>query len=338
MRVLIFGAGGFIGSNLVSHLSDFPKYKIVAVDTTKKKLDALCPKSKYNFIYGDIQKDTEQLKRLIKESDITIDLVAYANPSIYLLQPLEVVQLNLFDNLRIVDFCRKYKKRLIQFSTCEVYGMTGGSKESFHEDSTNLILGPIAKHRWIYSCAKQLLERIVHAHGLKENFNYTIIRPFNFIGPEIDYLIKNENEGNPRVFSHFMSALLYKRPIKLVDGGKNSRSYTYIKDAAEAIRLVIDNNKNLCYQEIINIGNPKNEVAIRDLAKLMIKIYKEETGETRNVPILKVSSKEFYGPGYQDCDRRIPDIKKIRSLGWQPKYDLETTIRLSMQYYLSLNK
>lgn len=96
-----------------------------------------------------------------------IDLVAYANPIIYLERPLEVVELNLFDNLKIVDYCVEYQLPLIQFSTCEIYGKTGGSTAPFSEDTTDLILGPVANHRWIYSCAKQLLERIIHARGLR---------------------------------------------------------------------------------------------------------------------------------------------------------------------------
>lgn len=107
------------------------------------------------------------------------------------------------ENLKIAEACVDYHRRLIQFSTCEVYGKTAasisGSEQdaddpsyaTFSEDHSNFVLGPVQKHRWIYASAKQLLERVIH--------NYTIVRPFNFIGPKIDFLPSN-GSGIPRVF------------------------------------------------------------------------------------------------------------------------------------------
>lgn len=123
----------------------------------------------------------------------------------------------------------------------------------FSEDSTPLIMGPINEHRWIYASAKQLLERVLHAYGVEKNFNYTIIRPFNFVGPKIDYL-PSEKDGNPRVFSHFIDALLYGKPMKLVDGGKNLRGYTYIDDAIDCIVRILDNPNSVCDREIFNVS------------------------------------------------------------------------------------
>lgn len=334
MKILIFGSGGFIGSHLTISLIKENKYEVVGYDTDFSKLRKLCGnRHNFTFIKGDIRKNIKRIEKQIGNSDIVVDLIAYANPSIYISRPLEVVKLNLFDNLKIAEMCLKFRKHLIQFSSCEVYGMMNGARESFSEDNSKLVLGPIKNHRWIYSCAKQLLERVIHAYGLEKGFNYTIIRPFNFIGPEMDYILEKGDEGNPRVFPHFISALLFNRELKLVDGGHNYRTFTYIDDAVEAIKLIIRNINGVCNREIINIGTPNNEIKIRDLAILMVQIFEELTEKKANCNIVEISSKEFYGEGYEDCDRRIPDINKLLSLGWKPKYNLEQTLRLSMKYY-----
>jgi nucleoside-diphosphate-sugar epimerase len=286
---------------------------------------------------------------MVKDSDLVIDLIAYANPGLYVQMPLEVFQLNFMDNLRIAKSCVSHDKRLIQFSSCEVYGKTissfadGNLKDpenpdlaTFSEDTSEFILGPVNKHRWIYASAKQLLERVLHAYGLETGFKYSIIRPFNFIGPKIDYLL-DETDGIPRVFSYFMDALINGTKMQLVDGGNHRRCYTYIDDAIDCIYRIVENPKGCCDQQIFNIGSPQNEVSIRQLAELMRKIYAEKfrIPDVSLPEIVSVSSTEFYGEGYEDSDRRIPDISKARRLlGWEPKYDLIKTLENTMFYYV----
>ena len=197
-------------------------------------------------------------------------------------------------------------------------------------------MGPVNKHRWIYSCAKQLLERVLHAYGLQDDLNYTIVRPFNFIGPKIDYL-PSETSGVPRVFSFFMQALLQGTEMKLVNGGTQRRCYTYIDDAIECIYRIVENPDRVCDRQIFNVGSPHNETSIRRLAKLMCRIYHETFGQPQHLlpAIVDVSAEEFYGKGYDDSDRRIPDITKARTLlGWEPRYGLREALELTMQFYV----
>jgi len=239
---------------------------------------------------------------------------------------------------------------LIQFSTCEVYGRTAASLPNahltnpedpalatFNEDTTEYILGPVSKHRWIYSCAKQLLERVLHAYGLEKGFNYTIIRPFNFIGPKIDFLPQDDTSGIPRVFSFFMESLFTGEPMKLVNGGTNRRCYTYIDDAVECCYRIVQNPGGVCDKQIFNIGSPYNEVSIRQMAELMREIYAAKFRDPA-VPlpeIVSVSGEEFYGEGYDDSDRRIPDITKARTLlGWEPKFSKNDTFETTMWHHV----
>jgi nucleoside-diphosphate-sugar epimerase len=206
----------------------------------------------------------------------------------------------------------------------------------FNEDTSDLIMGPINKHRWIYASGKQLLERAIHAYGLKKDFHYSIIRPFNYIGERIDYL-PSEKNGNPRVFSHFMDALINGNPMPLVNGGLQKRCYTYIKDATDAhVRIIEDKNK-VCDKQIFNVGLSSNETTIRDLAVLMRDIYKEhfmENGQKVS-ELVSIPGDEFYGEGYDDIDRRLLDNSKLIELtGWEPEYDLKTMLYEIMKYYV----
>jgi UDP-apiose/xylose synthase len=334
VQILILGAGGFIGSNLTEHLLKETDHVVIGLDEDDEKTaDIVAPAERFVFHKIDITRNQPAVDRLIQQSDLVIDLIAYANPSVYVSQPLDVVDLNLFQNLRAVDACVRYGKRLIQFSTCEVYGLSSGSREPFQEDTTNLIMGPIKNQRWIYACAKQLLERMVFAYGQTAGLEFTIVRPFNFVGPKIDYLVEAGSVGGPRVFSHFMSALIGGGPLQLVDGGTAHRSYTHIYDACTAIRLLID-KPDACRNEIVNIGNPHNGTTIRELAHLMVELYEELTGEKSRSSIVDISSERFYGAGYEDCDWRVPDVSKMLSLGWDPKLDLRETFKQTMQWYL----
>jgi nucleoside-diphosphate-sugar epimerase len=348
MRVLLLGGGGFIGSHTTEKLLRDVEHEVYSYDLYDDKLSASLGHPRLTYVHGDIRTDHERVERLIKDVDVVVDLIAYANPSLYVSMPLEVFKLNFTENLAIADFCVKYHKRLVQFSTCEVYGKTVAAllqdqlpdadnpeHAIFREDSTAMILGPVNKHRWIYSCAKQLLERILHAYGLEDRLNYTIIRPFNFIGPRIDYL-PSEQDGNPRVFSHFLQALRSGSPMKLVGGGHQRRAYTYIDDAVDCIVRIIENAEGVCDKEIFNIGSPDNETSIRNLALTMQDIYKRRwwDGQTALPKLVEVSGEAFYGEGYDDSDRRIPDITKaMRLLGWKPHYNLEETIEHSMAYW-----
>ena len=349
MKILLLGAGGFIGANLAERLVNDGKHEITALDIEREKLDETVKSGEINYIHFDIRGNERELERLTAEHDLIIDLVAMANPSLYVSNPVDVFKLNFMGNLKIAEFCVKHKKRIVQFSTCEVYGITSArafGKDSsryptpFVEDETPLIMGPVKNHRWIYACAKQLLERVLHAYGLEEGLNYSIIRPFNFIGPRIDYL-PSEQTGNPRVFSHFMNALLYGTPIKLVDGGVNYRAYTYIDDAVDCISRIIENDGGVCDRQIFNIGTPENEVTIKELANKMCATFDKHFRQPGDPypEIISVPSEEFYGKGYEDCDRRIPDVTKARKLvDWKSKHDLDSVLYHTMKYFVEKHR
>ena len=175
---------------------------------------------------------------------------------------------------------------------------------------------------------------MIYAYGVQHGLNYTLIRPFNFCGPLMDKFSKAwDRQDNPRVFANFMSSLAYNRPLMLVDGGHNLRCFTSIDDAVLALQAIMDHPEEM-NRQIVNVGNPANEIAIKDLAQMMADLYVKHFDPSASPVIESVDSQEFYGKGYEDCDRRMPDISKLRSIGWEPQDDLEGTMMKAMSYFM----
>ncbi|MBD3393011.1 MAG: NAD-dependent epimerase/dehydratase family protein, partial [Chitinivibrionales bacterium] len=204
------------------------------------------------------------------------------------------------------------------------------------EDTSPMILGPVGAQRWSYAAAKQLLERVIYAYGFEQGLEYTIVRPFNFIGPRMDYIPGIDGSGLPRVLACFMEALMSRKPLKLVDGGRARRCFTYIDDAVDALVRMLE-RPDAAKGRIFNVGHPGNEVTIAGLAEKMLSIYRELCPRAaHDIPeVERVSGEAFYGAGYEDSDRRMPDITKARLLlGWEPQTDLDTALRFTMAQYI----
>ena len=185
-RVLILGVDGFIGNALSERLWRPESMKSMAWTFIPDGIKRLVGSPDFYFHEGDISIHREWIEYHIQKCDIVLPLVAIATPVEYTRNPLRVFELDFEENLRIVRYCVKYKKRIIFPSTSEVYGMC--DDEEFDEDNSKLVLGPIRIQRWIYSCSKQLLDRVIWAYGQKEGLKFTLFRPFNWIGPRLDSL------------------------------------------------------------------------------------------------------------------------------------------------------
>ena len=253
---------------------------------------------------------------------MVVPLVAIANPAQYVTHPLRVFELDFEANLDIVRHCVKYNKRLIFPSTSEIYGMS--PDPVLDEETSPLMYGPINKQRWIYAASKQLLDRVIYAYGVRDNLDYTLFRPFNFIGPNLDN-VEEPKEGSSRVFTQFLSNVLYQRPIKLVDGGSQKRSFTFIDDAIEALLTILENKDARASRRIFNIGNPgqlhldpRSRRSAPSASRRSSPVLRENAKATE---IVDVTAGEYYGKYYQDIQVRVPDIEAAkRDLGWAPKH------------------
>ncbi|TKY67076.1 UDP-D-apiose/UDP-D-xylose synthase 2 [Spatholobus suberectus] len=350
LAICMIGGGGFIGSHLCEKLMAETNHKAVVVDVSSEKINHLLDKSlpwahRIEFHQMNIKSDS-RLETLVKASDLTINLAAICTPADYNTRPLDTIFSNFIDAIPVIKYCTENNKRLIHFSTCEVYGKTIGSflPEEYQkdpkyfmlkEDVTPCIFGPVEKQRWSYACAKQMTDRLIYAEHAENGLKFTIVRPYNWIGPRMDFIpgVDGPSDGVPRVLACFSNNLLRGEPLKLVDGGGSQRTFLYIKDAIDAVVLMIDNPERANGQ-IFNVGNPDNEVTVKELAELMIKVYAKVSGvPASSLSTLNVSSEEFYGKGYDDSDRRIPDMTIItRQLAWKPRTPLDELLDVTLRH------
>lgn len=337
MKLLVLGVNGFIGNSLVAKILSDTDWEVYGMDIRNDKLDACLGSDRFHFVEGDIGINKEWIEYHVKKCDVVMPLVAIATPATYVREPLRVFELDFEENLAIVRLCVKYNKRLLFPSTSEVYGMCTDSE--FDEDESPLILGPIKMQRWIYSASKQLLDRVIWAYGFERGLKFTCFRPFNWIGPKLDELTSDpEKEGSSRVVTQFISSLIKGEPIRLVDGGLQRRCFTYIDDGIECLVKIIENKEGKFNGEIFNIGNPRNEATIKELASKLKDMFVSHPATKhykQHSEIIEAYSKDFYGEGYQDINFRVPSIRKARELiGWEPKVDLETALKKTLEYYL----
>ena len=338
MKILILGVNGFIGNSLAARILAETDWEIYGMDIRDDKLEGCLGHERFHFVEGDISINKEWIEYHVKKCNVVIPLVAIATPATYVKAPLRVFELDFEENLKIVRLCVKYGRRLVFPSTSEVYGMSPDGE--FREDESSLVVGPIRMQRWIYSSSKQLLDRVIWAHGFEKGLKFTLFRPFNWIGPKLDELmLEPEKEGSSRVVTQFISSLFLAEPIRLVDGGSQRRCFTYVDDGIDCLMRIIRNEGGRCDGQIFNIGNPRNEATVKELARKLKDLFVAHPATAHygtHSEIVEVNSVDYYGEGYQDIQARKPSIEKARAiLGWEPVTDLDGALKKTLDYYLA---
>ncbi len=335
LKVLILGVNGFIGSSLSERILNTTDWEIYGMDIGTHKIDTFMAHPRFHFMEGDININKEWIEYHVKKCDVILPLVAVANPSIYVSDPLFVFELDFEANLAVVRQCVKYNKHLVFPSTSEVYGMSMDTP--FDEEHSRLVLGPINKQRWIYSCSKQLLDRVIYAYGEKEGLNYTLFRPFNWIGARLDS-IQSLKEGSSRVFSQFLGNIIQGKDLQLVDGGMQHRCFTYIDDGVDGLIAIIERRQDKANRRIFNLGNPHNDLSIKALGHLLreaVMRFPKYHDRAKQVNIIEVSADQYFGKGYQDVASRIPSIENSKKyLDWEPKVAMEDAVIRILNYHI----
>lgn len=334
-KVLILGVNGFIGNALTKRLLAEDNYEVYGLDLSCEKLSDSINNPRFTFREGDISIHREWIEYHVRKCDVVLPLVAIATPLVYVKDPLRVFELDFEENLRVIRYCVKYNKRVVFPSTSEVYGMCQDSY--FDEETSPLVTGPINKPRWIYSCSKQLIDRVIWAYGMQKELKFSLFRPFNWVGPKLDSL-DSARLGSSRVITQFAVNLVDGTPIKLVDGGLQKRCFTDVSDGIEGLFKIIENKNGCANGRIFNLGSPENELSIKELAEMCVEIFEKHPQRNKfplTSEIVVESSNDYYGKGYQDVVHRRPAIENAKKyLDWEPKVKTQEAIANSLNYFL----
>ncbi|HXN10230.1 MAG TPA: bifunctional UDP-4-keto-pentose/UDP-xylose synthase [Steroidobacteraceae bacterium] len=333
-KILILGVNGFIGHHLSARILKDTDWRVFGMDMYSERIAPLLDNPRLQFFEGDITINREWIEYHVKKCDVVLPLVAIATPATYVRDPLRVFELDFEANLAIIRLCVKHGKRVLFPSTSEVYGMCRDAQ--FDPSKSELVYGPIEKPRWIYACSKQLLDRVIHAYGMREELDYTLFRPFNWIGPGLDNM-HAAKEGSSRVITQFLGHIVRGEDVRLVDGGAQRRCFTGISDGIDALMAMIENRAGRASRRIYNVGNPANSLSVRELAQQMLQVaatYPEYRVNAAKVRLVDTTAVEYYGRGYQDVEHRVPMIDNtIADLDWKPRVAMPEALRQIFDAY-----
>ena len=332
ITVAVVGCGGFIGCHLLDAILTRTKWRVFGVDLDFYRIQHRLNDERCEFMVADLA-DKSVVERIAKYP-IVVNLAAICVPSRYMAEAPEVIRSNYDHPAALADACAKSGSWLIHFSTSEIYGRTLADSGLLVEDETELTFGPVTASRWSYATAKLLTERYIA--GLK-NLKWTVVRPFNFVGPYMDFMPGVDGSGIPRVLANFSSALVRGEPLKLVNGGVAKRSFTSVFDAVDFMFALFETG-DVAFSQAFNIGNPDNELTIAELANKMRKIFAEiKSVNVETIPEPEVvSGVEYYGEGYEDSMRRLPSVEKAkRLLGFKAKTPIDVVLRESLTWFVN---
>ena len=331
VTVAIVGCGGFIGCHLLDAVLCRTKWRVFGVDVDFYRIQHRLNDERCEFLNADLA-DADVVERIAKYP-VVVNLAAICIPSRYMAEAPTVIRSNYDHPAALAEACARSGAWLIHFSTSEVYGRTPADSAELEEDASELVFGPVSSSRWSYATAKLLTERFIA--GL-DGLRWTVVRPFNFVGPYMDFMPGVDGEGIPRVLANFSTALVRGEPLKLVNGGKACRTFTSVFDAVDFVFALLSSGDNGLSQAF-NVGNPQNEVSIAELADRMRRIYARLKGlPLESLPEPEVVDGEaFYGRGYDDSLRRLPSVKKAENLlGFRAQVPLDVVLEESLNWFI----
>ena len=308
MRVLITGGAGFIGSHLAdAYLAKGDSVTILDNLTTGSRANIAHIEDRLDIHAGDI-RDEALVGSLVKNSDLVLHMAAALGVKKIMENTVESVSINFTGSDVVLKAATTHNKRLIIASTSEIYGKNPA--QPLNEESDRVVGAP-QKIRWTYSDAKALEEAIAHTlhrtHGLK----VTTVRFFNTVGPR-------QTGQYGMVLPRFVSQALKNEDITIYDDGSQSRVFCHVDDAVRAVMTLAADDSTI--GDYFNIGGI-GETTMKQLAEKVI----ERTGSHSKLKYVPFS--EAYGAGFEDMQRRVPDISKVKAkIGWAPTHNLDSII------------
>ena len=310
MNILVTGGAGFIGSHLCEKLIA-DGHRVTALDNfstgVASNLSKLRSFSSFELVDGSIL-DTKTLNPLIDASDYVFHLAAAVGVFNIVKNPLESLLTNIRGTENVLEAACKTSKPVFVTSSSEVYGK---NVSNALRETDDRILGTPITLRWSYSEAKAIDESLAYAYFVERQLETRIVRFFNTVGPR-------QLGAYGMVVPRFVQAALVNEPIKVYGDGNQTRCFAHVTDVVDAVLAIAFSDNTV--GKVINIGN-NFEISINDLAR---KIIAETDSKSE---IIHIPYSEAYGDGFEDMERRVPNIDLIKELvGWEPMRDLSTMI------------
>jgi len=317
MKVLITGGAGFIGSHLAERLLGNGD-EVFVVDNlwtgSLNNISNIQSHEQFHLVVDTILNESV-MNELIFKIDCIYHLAAAVGVRNVMDHPVETLDTNVKGSEVVLRLANRFKKKIFVASTSEVYG-----KHVEHDlsEDDNRVMGTVKKRRWAYACSKTLDEFLALAYHDEKKLPVVIGRLFNTVGPR-------QTGQYGMVLPNFVQCALLGKPITVYGDGTQSRSFMHVYDVLEAITGLMDTP--MAEGEIFNIGN-NHEVQIGELAQMV----KEMTGSASEIE--KIPYEKAYGPGFEDMERRCPNIDKLKATtGFEPTHDLESIIQSVIDYF-----
>ena len=309
MKYLVTGGAGFIGSHLCERLISRGEQVIILDNYSTSSISNIGGfQQQVKVVEGNILNKS-LVDELVAESDYVVHLAAALGVLNIVNKPLDSLRTNLQGTEVILEAANKHNKPILIASTSEIYGKN--DKVPLNEEDDRIIGHPL-KSRWSYSEAKAVDESLAYFYYLENKLPIRIVRLFNTVGPR-------QVGHYGMVLPRFVSAALKNEPLQVYGTGEQIRCFCHVEDAVRALLQVMDSDKSI--GEVFNIGN-NQQISILELAKRVIQITDSKS------EIIKISYTEAYPDGFEDMQRRVPDISKIKNvLGWSPQIGLDQTIK-----------
>ncbi len=310
MRALITGGAGFIGSHLADKLIKDGHY-VVALDDIStgsyKNVNHLLDNHHFELVVDTILNEFI-VDKLVNQCDVVFHLAAAVGVDLIVKKPLESMTTNIKGSEMVFQMAQRYRKKILITSTSEIYGKNVDGP--LGEDNDRILGSPL-KSRWSYSTAKAIDEILAYIYWKEKNLPTIIVRLFNTVGPR-------QTGAYGMVIPRFVEQALENEPLTVYGDGKQSRCFLNVSDAVNALVMLLE--KEGAYGQVFNIGS-QEEITIEDLAKKIIDFTKSNS-ELRYIPY-----DEAYEEGFEDMQKRVPDISRIKKLiSFSPKISLDDTI------------